>query len=70
LRDREAAIARAISVAEIGGPFRVEGAVNGPHEMLDPESRDNVLDLTGPNGHESVVLSADGVVVGWLVQGQ
>jgi hypothetical protein len=75
-----------MSVAEIGGPFRVDEAINGLYGVLDPESRNNLLGpappttwpddaqvwrvgLTGPNGSESIVLSMDGMVIGWVVQG-
>ena len=74
LSDREAAIARAISVAEIGGPFTVEEGIEGSYAELDVEAHNNVLgppanlppattrvwriSLRGPNGSQSMILAA------------
>ncbi|HEX5822868.1 MAG TPA: hypothetical protein VFY18_00285 [Candidatus Limnocylindrales bacterium] len=72
LPDREAAIARAISVAEIGGPFVVDEGIRGTFADLDVMAHNNVLGppenplpgstmvwrvtLHGPNGSESIIL--------------
>ena len=74
LPEREAAIARAISLAEIGGPFVVAEGIQGSYADLDVESHNNVsgppvklspastrvwrVTLRGPNGSESMILAA------------
>jgi hypothetical protein len=77
-------VARAGTVADIGGPFSVEEAIQGTYWDLDPESHNSLgppqsrwppgtevwrITLVGPNGRESIVLSMHGDLIGAVTQG-
>ncbi len=85
LPNREPAIARAIAVAEIVGPFAVTEAIRGTLAALDPFARNDISDpppsewpgstevwrvtLQGPTGSTSIVLTGQGDLVGSITQG-
>ena len=84
LPDNEAAIERAISVADIGGPFVAEEVLHGTYAALDPEAHNYLgpapvawpgstevwrVTLVGPHGSETIVLSMAGDLIGAVTQG-
>ena len=84
LPDNEAAIARAVSAADIGGPLVPEEVLHGTYAALDPEAHNFLgpapvawpgstevwrVTLVGPHGSETIVLSMTGDLMGRVTQG-
>jgi hypothetical protein len=84
LPDVDAAIARAVSVADIGGPLVAEEVLHGAYAALDPEAHNFLgpapaawpgttevwrVTLVGPHGSETIVLSMTGDLIGAVTQG-